>query len=401
MANAHSIPQDGQGSVEFLLAAVPLLLLGLGSIEAVHWHHTRQAVSLALAQAARAAITQHADPAALDQAFMHALLPLHAAPSPQQARARLERNMQRRTRATGLPAWRLEIVSPSVATFRDFASPDPELPRFGSLEVIDNDYLHEQHQARLAGGWAQGRGPHSRQNTMEANVLVLHLTWLHEPLLPGVRNLLRQLAPADARYGSQAMARGGYLPIRREVAFVMQSHAIAWPMPAHGRVQRSPGPHAETNQSAATGQGGQENISGPLPPSTRAAAYDDTTYGPPGQSQAGLSAPEAGAAGEHPPQPHEGTTASAASRPCTGLWCLDTVSTEFRPAQGGSAAAPVGPGNAGDAAATGSATGEWKGGSGEVPPGHREADAGGDAGAPVLGEPPDTDDPDDCPDCCD
>src|SRR5690606_9196031 len=38
--------QPGQGAVEFLLAAVPVLLLGLGCIEAVHWHFARQAVSL-------------------------------------------------------------------------------------------------------------------------------------------------------------------------------------------------------------------------------------------------------------------------------------------------------------------------------------------------------------------
>jgi len=229
---------QGQGATEFLLAAVPVLLMGLGAIEAAHWYFARQAVSLALAQAARAAITRHADPAAIDLAFSEALLPLHAGASPAQSRARLRRAMERRTLATGLPAWRIHILSPSPDAFHDFASSASELSHLGPRPVIDNDYLREQHQARLAQGWPEGRGPLSGRNTLEANTLALRLTWLHEPLLPGVKHLARRLAPAGTGYGVQAMARGGYLPIRREVAMVMQSAPVLLDTPAHGRVVR-------------------------------------------------------------------------------------------------------------------------------------------------------------------
>src|SRR5690606_4833505 len=124
-----------------------------------------------------------------------------------------------------------------------FASANPDLPRHGSRAVIDTDYLHEQHLARSAQGRRDDRGPLSGQTILEANTLVLELTWLHEPLLPGVRGLLRALAPADTRYGSVAMARAGYLPIRRQVAMVMQSHPVEWEMPPHGRVVRSSVPN--------------------------------------------------------------------------------------------------------------------------------------------------------------
>ena len=231
------ILQRGQGTVEFLLAAPVVLLLGLGSIEAVHWYFVRQAVSQALAQAARAAITQHAHPSVLDTAFSEALLPLYAASSRDASRARLHRAMLRRETATALPAWRIEILSPNAATFADFASNDRDLPA-SDYPVIDNDYLHEQHQSRLVQGWPQGRGPMSGQTTLEANTLLLHLTWLHEPLLPGVKQLLRQLAPKDTRYGSVAMAGAGYLPMQRQVALMMQSHPIAWKLPTHGRIVR-------------------------------------------------------------------------------------------------------------------------------------------------------------------
>lgn len=236
--------QRGQGTVEFLLAAVPVLVLALSSIEAVHWYFARQAVSLALSQAARAAITQHADPVVLDQAFTKALLPFYVAPSAAVTRARLQRAMERRTHATDLPAWQIRILSPSTATFQDFAASRPGLPGDGR-PVIDNDYLAEQHQARLAEGLHEGRGLQSGQTTLEANTLELDLTWLHEPLLPVTRVLLKGLAPADTRFGSLAMARGGYLPLRRQMAMVMQSHAVAWAMPAHGRVVRAHAAQAE------------------------------------------------------------------------------------------------------------------------------------------------------------
>ena len=107
----------GQGMVEFLAAAIPVLLLGLGSIEAIHWYFVRQAVSSALVEAARHAIAEHAHPDVLDQAFTHGLLPMHAGTTSAQSMARLQRNMARRERSTGLAAWRIRIVSPAHATF--------------------------------------------------------------------------------------------------------------------------------------------------------------------------------------------------------------------------------------------------------------------------------------------
>lgn len=305
--------QRGQGSAEFLLAAVPLLLIGLGGIEAVHWHFARQGVSLALSRAAREAVARNADPAALDTAFRAALLPLHAAPTEEESRNRLQRNMQRRSRDTGLPPWRILILSPSHASFRDFASRDPGLPQHAGAAVIDNDYVSEQHQARVAHGWAGGRGLASGQTALEVNILTLRLTWLHEPLLPGIRGLLRQLAPADARYGSLAMARGGYLPMQREISFVMQSHPIAWPMPPHGRVARASHPQetdvafdaagiSDLPQEGETGRRGDDRVDG-----------GDTAGPPAGNTQL----PAFGG------QPR-----------CTGLWCIGYAGNEGRPEGG-------------------------------------------------------------------
>lgn len=335
--------QHGQAAVEFLLAAPVVLLLGLGSIEAIHWYFVRQAVSQALAQAARVAITQQADPAILDKAFSKALLPLYASPSPQLSRARLERAMARREAATGLPAWRIEIRSPDISSFADFASGNPDLPS-SAFPTIDNDYLHEQHQARLKQGWPQGRGPLSGQTTIEANTLMLHLTWLHEPLLPGVKRLLRHLAPRDFRYGSIAMANAGYLPMHRQVAMLMQSHAAAWTLPAHGRVVRrnEPSPQPE-GRPMEEWEGGRHT-------------------GSPGDTPSGVLVP---------PPPH---------------FAPDMPAPTDEPPDKGSP--PGGIENDDGSHA------------GPGPTGGAEANAGTDIGADDRRDAELNDDPDDCPGCC-
>lgn len=323
--------QPGQGAVEFLLAAVPVLLLGLGCIEAVHWHFARQAVSLALMQAARAAAVQQADPLVLDQAFAHALAPLFTAPSKNETRARLQRAMHRRTQATALPAWRIRILSPSTAAFAEFASHSTDLARPDGLRVIDNDYLHEQHLARLEQGWPAGQAPQSRQSVLDANTLALHLTWLHEPLLPGVRHLLRQLAPGDSRYGSLAMARGGFLPIRRELALVMQSHAVEWPMPAHGRIARNDSPELAAHSSRTGAHNGISAGHTPAHPhDTGTPEWPDQRPGHAHDTRSGTT-PAAhetsnGNTAAYEPAPHSDIDmipgAEAAAYRCTGLWCL-------------------------------------------------------------------------------
>lgn len=350
-------PESGQGSTEFLLAAIPILLLGLGCIEAQHWYFSRQAVSHALAQAARAAATSHADPNVLDAAFFRALLPLYAATDRSRSEERVLLRMRRRERDTGLPAWQIRIVSPADITYVDFRSSSPDLPQKAGMPTIDNDYIAEQHQKRATQGWDSGRGPVSGQTTLEANTLTLNLTWLHEPLLPGVRQLLRQLAPADQRYGSIAMREAGYLPIRRQVSMVMQSHPMKWPLPAHRRIKRATHPDEVE------------------PPYSSTFINDDVPFAP------------------------------SAPGPCKGLWCLPAPASEVsnQPMQQDSERffGKRGDDGVGPSADTG--------GGGLAPP-SPDQETGQRPDAPGPGEterPPDAADEagfaeelDDCPGCC-
>src|SRR3546814_2801513 len=59
---AQRYGQAGASLIEFSVVAVPILLLGLGSVDIASWFFTRQAVSLALLEAGRAGIVSHAHP---------------------------------------------------------------------------------------------------------------------------------------------------------------------------------------------------------------------------------------------------------------------------------------------------------------------------------------------------
>ena len=220
--------------IEFMIVAVPILLLGLGSIEAAHWLLTRQVVSLALLEAGRAGINKQAHPDSIAQAFEQALLPLFPATQNQSAQTQQQIAFRQRQQGTTDPPWQITILSPSLEAFQDFA--DPKLNTTG-LSAINNNYQFEQNQRYREQGWANGLGPSSGLSIYQANTLTLHLNYLHQPLLPGVRSLLRTLGNTQGTYSQRAMSRG-YLPLSREISLTMQSHPVRWPMPGAGHVIR-------------------------------------------------------------------------------------------------------------------------------------------------------------------
>lgn len=229
--------QRGASLVEFSIVAVPILLIGLGSVEIAQWFYVKQAVGIALLQAARAGITQHAKPQVMETAFEHALQPLYASPGHSSA-DRLQRALARRAQLTGGPAWQMEILNPTPAAFHDFADARLGLNRETGLATINNNYQAEQDQRYRAQGRIQGLGPRSGMSIYQANVLALRVTYLHEPVLPGMKALMRQLSKQTGSYADQAMARGGYLPISQELELTMQSHPVDWPALGNQKIIR-------------------------------------------------------------------------------------------------------------------------------------------------------------------
>ncbi|MFV9475202.1 TadE/TadG family type IV pilus assembly protein [Advenella sp. RU8] len=254
MIKSH-LPKHGQtknnkgfGSVEFLLVAAPLLMLGMGSIEASYWYITRQASSLALFEAARAAATSHANPQNIEQAFEKALQPLFVpAGNFTSPSARMLAYFSSIQKKTGLAPWRIVIKNPNQADFIDFQRKDLPISQQTGLPAIDNNYQYEQHQR-------SGTGTFSGHNIFQANTLQIELTYPYRALIPGLGQLFRLLADNQQDYDKQLM-RQGILPIKQTLSISMQSHPVLWPVEANGKVLYSHTPASGNGIDSSHTQG--------------------------------------------------------------------------------------------------------------------------------------------------
>lgn len=170
------VPQRGAAALEFTLVMAVLLSVAALVVDAARWQVTRQIAHLALMEAARAGSTGHADPTRIRDAFLKALLPLHAGPQRGTAGRRLADSQERIAARMGTAPWRIEILQPDI--FR-------------------------------------------------ANTLRLRLTYLYQPLLPPLRTLLASLAENDGSYAAAARAQG-LAPINVELEMEMHSNPVDW-----------------------------------------------------------------------------------------------------------------------------------------------------------------------------
>ncbi|WP_233235417.1 hypothetical protein [Bordetella sp. LUAb4] len=185
---------------------------------------TRQVLNVALMEAARAGSTGHGHPPAMQAAFVKALRPLPT-----------HKARWRRIRYdSGVPAWRIDILSPPPEAYTDFGVSGLPVRQAGGtasrMLAIRNDYQAEEHARRLQAGWHEGRGAASGMTIFQANVLRLRLSYQLPPLAPITRAVMRALAPAGSHDSlSAAAARAGNVLIVEDLAIEMQSHPAAWP----------------------------------------------------------------------------------------------------------------------------------------------------------------------------
>jgi len=248
--------------------SVPVLLLTLGGIELAHWFHVRQTVGLALVEAARAGATQHAQPAAIAQAFEQALRPLFAGPNPKATDARLALALQKRSHAmAGAPPWQIRILRPDARDYARLQDPTLAIARANGLAAIRNDYQAEQQQRVNSSGSAIENG---NATVFAANTLALRLSYPHPPLLAGVARLMASLNIHADDYARRALA-AGLLPMIREVRLDMASHPVDWPSLPDGRVIKGNTAGTSVNApdpvpTACVGLWCQPQAPRPLPP---------------------------------------------------------------------------------------------------------------------------------------
>ncbi|MDS1140990.1 pilus assembly protein [Pusillimonas sp. SM2304] len=319
-----TVRQRGASLIEFSIIAIPIMLMALGGIDVAQWLLTRQAASLALLEAGRAGATSHAKPQAIATAFEQALLPLFPASRGASAWQNQGAAFLQRRRDTGAAAWQIQILSPPPPAFNDFADPALSHARHDRLPTINNDYQFEQDQRRRNQGWPGGLGPASRVSIYQANTLVLRLTYLHEPVVPGMKGLMRLLGKENGSYGQHAMARG-YLPISREISLSMQSHPVLWPMPEDGSLvrpgsapSRSASPSATQPPCTGLWCRGMQSMARPTPPAAGSGAPGEPAWTPGKPLPGPVSYPE-----PMPSHPGNGLTVPADDPACGVAVCCE------------------------------------------------------------------------------
>jgi len=160
----------GSGTVEWLLAAPFVLLLGLGTLQWGLLFNARQALDYALQQATRAGAVSAASAASIERGLAHGMLPYFGGTEAgQPVSASLPAALARvqSGKAAGWLNWRQ--LSPTRASFDDWGEPARDAmgdPVAGAIE-IPNDNLRYRTRAI---------GTSSRQTLADANLLKLELT---------------------------------------------------------------------------------------------------------------------------------------------------------------------------------------------------------------------------------
>lgn len=233
--------QFGSGIAEFIIVAIPVMLLGLAGVELANWLNMRQITSMVLINAGRAASSQNGNPQVIADAFENNLR--MAFPDKKSLQRRLNQNQI----DLGLP-WQIKIISPKAKDFSDHQNQRISLANKTQNQAMINNYYQDlQHQHNLQKGWLQGKGPISGKNIFQANTLSLELIWPQQPLVPGIKQLIQLLEPFVSK--NKNIVAAGYLPLTRKISISMQSHPILWPNLADNRVIYADTNNVYTNTS--------------------------------------------------------------------------------------------------------------------------------------------------------
>ena len=215
--------QRGSAVIEFLVSALPILLLGLGATETTRWYIHKQHIRFALDEAQRVATVTHAEPKQFTEAFEEAIKPLFApAGLYASTAARRDAYLSSVSEKTAMPPWRISITSPNSTHFHDFKQNDLVIAQSSGFAAINNNYQLEQHQEKPLG-------LHSQETIYEANILSVKLIYPYKPIVPGVAALMKQLSDSSNSKLKQAYYSNGYLPFELSAHMAMQSHPVLWP----------------------------------------------------------------------------------------------------------------------------------------------------------------------------
>ena len=269
--------------LEWAIAGGALLMAGGLVFEAAQWQLTRQVADIALMEAARAGSVHHADPTAIEAAFLRVFRARYASGRPGSATARdnglMLRTFSRTQTRSGMRAWWIDQLSPTDDAFSRLSDPSLRVPGVAGRRIIAYDVFEQ----RPANQWLLADPiklpPRPRGDTTRLR-LHLRLTYLHPVTLPGLARVLALWHDTHGDAVTRRAWRAGLIPMRLETQIEMQSHAVQWRNLGRGAELRMlpSGSYGKTSPRPAlapSGSGGRGT------PSPQDRPMGDATKSPP------------------------------------------------------------------------------------------------------------------------
>jgi len=269
VARGATSSQRGSTMIEFTLVGPLIMLLGLAMLQYGMLFFAKNQINYAAFMAARAGATDHASLAAVQEAYVHALVPLYGGgQSPQQ----LAEALARATADVG-DNLRIELLNPTKESFDDWndTALQTALHTNGKRVIPNANLAFKDQTVRAASG----------QTIQDANLIKLRITQGYQPKVPVVANLYKvylKWLDTDTDAFHTKLVNDGRIPVVTHVTLHMQSDAIEPDSPVS-----TPGPG---NNGTAVNSGDPATTTKTPPDCTTTTCVDGGAGSDPGDGPA-------------------------------------------------------------------------------------------------------------------
>ncbi|WP_428505726.1 TadE/TadG family type IV pilus assembly protein [Roseateles sp.] len=244
--------QQGASIVETMLVLPTLLFLVLAIWQAALGYHAKNSLNYASFEAARAGSVSNAKLSSIHAAFQKAMLPYYGGG---RSLAELADTAAKAAKDLDAAALRIEIISPTPESFRDYNSPALQAALKTGEPVLPNVGLDELSCPRdVPGCQKDPKTNASGQTLLDANLLKLRVTYGIPPSkqMPMLGKFytwaLGKLGAGSGDAFKLALIKAGRIPVVSHAVVRMQSDAIrnsamvSSPGPGNDGTPTDPGP---------------------------------------------------------------------------------------------------------------------------------------------------------------
>lgn len=213
----------GQSLAEFLIVIPVMLLLTLGILQFALFFMAKSTLDQAAISGAREGIVNHGNVCSIRAGVVKGLVSLYPAQDMNRNLGGYVASLANAWAKTsvgaigGLDNVAVDVLNPSQASFKDFATKNNVLEDGTPITAIPNSRLLYR---------STTPGSSSKQSVQDANILSIRVTYCDPVIVPPVRWVTQLMAGSgsNAGFGTVCYAAGG-IPIQARASLLMQSPA--------------------------------------------------------------------------------------------------------------------------------------------------------------------------------